>query len=467
MLYDASQPTSPPMIKSHRFSPPLFQSTALLLFAIGMAVMRSAGSVFSGPALLIILAATLLIGISLWRSPGESNHRIVDVILIVTLIFAFTRLPPLIQLYLQFPNLPDNVAGDIAAFFWLACASAALVILLLLDWKMRISSIVFPFLLLAHLFMAFAFLDLSKNPRIDVYLIQMLGADAMVHGVNPYTITFPDLYSPNAGFYPAKLIVNGQIQCGYFYLPMSLLLALPGFLAGDVRYTNLLSLTIAAALIAYARPSRRSFLAAAIVLFLPGSFYILENAWIEPQLLMLLAAAVFVVVRELRFNRITRFILLGCFLATKQYAVLATPLIALLEPDRIIKSLARAFGLVAIVAALIIAPFFLWNPTAFLHSTIALYVGILRTDALSITAWLKLKFGIQSNLLITAGIALAASIVIALRTRPAPTIFAAAMSFVLTIAFLFSTQAFLNYYFLSACTLCIAIAVNPPNRDPL
>ena len=56
-----------------------------------------------------------------------------------------------------------------------------------------------------------------------------------------------------------------DVQCGYFYLPMSLLLAIPGYLLGDVRYSNLIALEIAGALIAFARPSRVSFLCRIVV----------------------------------------------------------------------------------------------------------------------------------------------------------------------------------------------------------
>ena len=127
--------------------------------------------------------------------------------------------------------------------------------------------------------------------------------------------------------------------------------------------------------------------------------------------------------------------------------------------ERGLRPLMRAAMFVTLAAGAVILPFFIWDPHAFLHSSHALYVNLIRTDAISIPAWLKLRFDIQLHLLITAGAGAAAAMLVALRARPNPATFAAAMAFVLTVSFLFSTQAFLNYYFFATGCLCLAIAV--------
>lgn len=445
---------------SRRLSPLLFQSIALLLFGIALATLAHTEDTFNGPALLIVIAATALTGMSLLKQaagPAEkSTDRFFFALLVLTLIFFFTRLP-MFDLYWLFPKARPIVGP----FCMLGCICAVLAIAILIDVRARFAPILFVFLLAAHLLMGLSIFSLSRNPHIDVYVVHTLAEEALTNGSDPYAITFPDIYG-RRDLYPPGLVVNGQVQCGYSYLPMSLLLALPAYIAGDVRYSNLICLTIAAALIGYARPSRRSFLAAILCLFLPGIFHILENDWMEPQMAMLLAAIVFVWVREIRFNRIIQLILFGLLLAVKQYMVLAIPLIWMLaEHDA--RGFVRSLFIVAAATGAVLLPFFLWNPNAFMHSTTALFLGIVRTDGASIPAWLKIQFGVQSNLLITAGIGLLTGIGVAWRAKPTPAIFAAAMSFVLTMGFLFSTQAFLNYYFLSACTLCMAIAVGPAN----
>ena len=194
-------------------------------------------------------------------------------------------------------------------------------------------------------------------------------------------------------------------------------------------------------------------------------FFMLINAWIEPQMLMILAGVVFVAIRRMRFSGVIQFVLLGMLLAEKQYLILVVPLIRLLVPDRGMKHLIRAGAIAGLTASVIILPFFIWDPRAFLHSATALYVNLLRTDAISIPAWLKLKFDIQLHLFITAGAGIAAAIATAWRGRRTPATFAAAMAFVLTVSFFFSTQAFLNYYFFATGCLCVALAAGDYQRN--
>jgi hypothetical protein len=114
--------------------------------------------------------------------------------------------------------------------------------------------------------------------------------------------------------------VNGRLRFGYPYMPLTLLMSLPGYLvAGDVRYSHLAAMVAAAALIAYARPSRLSFAAAALLLLQPRGLYILERSWCEPQVVLLLAATVFAAARGSRYVPLS----LGLLIVSKQY-MLAT-----------------------------------------------------------------------------------------------------------------------------------------------
>ena len=46
-------------------------------------------------------------------------------------------------------------------------------------------------------------------------------------GVDPYAITFPDIYQGRA-YYGSGLSVDGRLQFGFPYFPLSLLLSMPG-----------------------------------------------------------------------------------------------------------------------------------------------------------------------------------------------------------------------------------------------
>ena len=70
-------------------------------------------------------------------------------------------------------------------------------------------------------------------------MFQRSSIAALQRGANPYELTFPNIYD-NASFYGPGLSVDGQLQFGFPYLPLSLLLAVPGqVLTGDHRYSQL------------------------------------------------------------------------------------------------------------------------------------------------------------------------------------------------------------------------------------
>jgi hypothetical protein len=438
-------------------TPRLLRALALLLMTIGMAIMRHHVEGFSGSAILVVIAAAVLMGFSILgarRLPERCSFEspAVVVLLILSLAVCFWETP-----------------GMRMPFSLMMIASGVMVSVIAFDRRARMAPVIFGAMLLINGVLNLYFLANSDSPRIDVYVIQKLGVEKLLHGENPFAMTFPDIYGPNAHYYPPGIVwehvvqmpggpgIARDVQCGYFYWPMSLLLATPGYLFGDVRYSNLVSLIVAAALIAFSRPSRISFLAASVVLFCPAIFLMLVNAWLEPQLLMLFSLAMFFLVRGKGRFPVVSCLIIGLLVAEKQYMVLTVPVIQLMIDQRGLKPLTRAAVLVAIGAGVIIVPFFIWDPRAFLHSSHALYVNLIRTDAISILAWLKVRFDIQLHLFVTAGVGVAAAILVALFGRRNPATFAAGMAFVLTVSFLFSTQAFLNYYFFALG--CLATAV--------
>jgi len=293
----------------------------------------------------------------------------------------------------------------------------------------------------------------APDPGVDVCLFQRNAADTLLRGENPYSITFKDPYRDSSGFYGAGISANGRLQFGYPYPPLSLLLIIPAHLLGDFRYAHLAAMGVAAALIALCRPGRPAFAAAALLLFTPRGFFVLEAGWTEPLAVMFLAGTVFAACRSRRSLPVP----LGLLLATKQYLpllVLATPLLR--RPSNVTwKAIA--------VAAAVTLPLAMWDLPGFVHSVVLLqFRQPFRPDALGYLVPLSdLGFGTPPAWIafVAAGIAGA----IALRRCPrTPAGFAAAAALVLLAFFAFNKQAFCNYYHLVIGALCCAAGAADP-----
>ena len=126
-----------------------------------------------------------------------------------------------------------------------------------------------------------------------------------------------------SGFYSPEAVSGGRVLFGYPYPPLSLLMVLPGYALGDYRYAELAAIVLSACLIAYGRPSQRSRLGAALLLTTPRVFFVLEQGWTEPAAVLLVALTAFAMMRRPRATDWTA----GLMLASKQYLVIAVPLL--------------------------------------------------------------------------------------------------------------------------------------------
>lgn len=201
----------------------------------------------------------------------------------------------------------------------------------------------------------------SPSPHIDVFVFQRDACAALLAGKNPYAMTFPNIYGDATPFYGRDLSAAGRLQFGFVYPPLSLFLALPGHLLGDYRYSHVAAIVGAAALMAFARRGPLGAAAAALYLLTPRSFFVIEQGWTEPFVVLLLAAVVFVACRA----RWALPYALGLFLCVKQYLVVALVPSLLLVPwaDR---KAARGFVIrVAATALVVTLPLALCNPRAF------------------------------------------------------------------------------------------------------
>ena len=310
-------------------------------------------------------------------------------------------------------------------------------------------------LLLTHALLGLWVLHAAPNPGIDIAVFQRDAADALLRGDNPYAITFADPYSKapagSPRFYGPGVSVDGRLRFGYPYLPLSLLLTTPAHLLGGFRYAQLAAMTLAGALLALARPGRVAFAAAALLLFTPRGFFVLEAGWTEPLAVLMLAGTVFAACRLPRSLPVP----LGLLLASKQYLVLAL----LATPQLSGRGWRAMFAKTALVAALVTLPLALWNASAFWHSAVALqFRQPFRSDALSYLVPLGQIIGAQPPAWVGLTLALAAGFVAQRRLPRTPAAFAAAVAFTFLVFFAFNKQAFCNYYHFVIGALCCAVA---------
>lgn len=301
----------------------------------------------------------------------------------------------------------------------------------------------------------------SPAPPIDVHLFQRDGVEALLQGRNPYAMTFPDIYGHSA-YYGDGLSVNGELQFGFPYFPLSLLAAMPGeMLASDPRYSQLAAIELTALLMVLARPGGLGAIAAVLYLTTPRLFFVLEQSWTEPFVVLGAAA---VVVAACRAPRLTPW-LFGAFVAIKQYLVFALPAAVLLVRRRDgLSGVMRLLVQAAVVGAAITLPFVLWDPAAFVKSVVTLQMyQPFRADALSYLAWWASLGHPAPSTAIPFVLSSAAAALAVWRSPRTGAGFAAAMALTFLVFFAFNKQAFANYYSFALGTLLLAVAAwRPP-----
>jgi hypothetical protein len=298
------------------------------------------------------------------------------------------------------------------------------------------------------------------QPYMDVWMLQTEGLKAFCAGHNPFAAAFPDLYH-RPELYAPGVLKDGLVHQGFPYPPMVFWLDLPGYLlGGDYRWSNLACIALAAVLIAFARKgSRLGPLAAALFLFTPRVFFVLESGWTEPTTILLFAATIFCACRLPRLMPIC----LGLFLCSKQYLIWAIPPILLLagrpiKLGKVIRTLAIAF----IAGCVVSLPLIFWDVHAFITANFGIAdTARFRMDALSYLALfanlIRREPSALAATLIGFTAALGATAFATLRGRRTPSGYAVAVAFGHLIFFCFYKFAFCNYYYFLIAVFCCAL----------
>ncbi len=469
---------------------------ALAALALGLALEVNLGQYHRAAMPWLTLSLVACVAASVTPNVGRltlAGWRPDQLVLAIALTVQFALL------YVRDPAVTLKITGpdDLAPFKAGVALAAALVAVGVS--ATRAARLAVPMLLLAHLALGVWIIRATPAPGIDVYVFQHDACDALLNGVNPYAITFPDVYHGKLPVYAPGLAENGRLNFGYPYLPLTLLLALPGHLLGDFRYAQLLAMTLAGALLAYARrggggddkvtigqgdkvmeaepsrlvtpspchhvssppPAARSVAAAAMLLFTPRGFFVLEAGWTEPFVILLLTATVFAACRRGTVWGVASAIAFGLMLASKQYMILALPLVLLLPIPRKAGRLAAFVIIAIVVAAAVTLPMALWDVKAFIHSAVTLqFQQPFRADALSYLV--PLRAGGTTAVAWTSFACAAVAGLLALWRCPrTPAGFAIAFALVFFAFFATSKQAFCNYYALVLAAMCCALAATP------
>lgn len=310
-------------------------------------------------------------------------------------------------------------------------------------------------LLIAHFVTGVYLLHNARDPHSDVLVVGRIACRAMLNGQDPYTIDFPDIYDTNPNgphaSYPPGSVINGRVQYGYAYMPLSFAFAMIGHVfGGDFRLGNLLALTAAGGFLAYCGGGL-AVGAAGLLLLSPKAYFVISFGDPEPVVILCLAAVVFL--HRRRFPGLAAS--LGLLIVSKQYM----PLALLAMPLLIRRNLVATYCKAAVAAAVVTLPLVLWNVQAFWHSAVELQLRLpFHADALNWAAW-----WVQSGHaappqwlpFVAALIALAIAMWLAPRNS-------AGFAIVVALAFLaffgLAKQAYCHYYLFTIGALCGCVA---------
>ena len=295
----------------------------------------------------------------------------------------------------------------------------------------------------------------SPAPRIDVWVTLQQATDGLAQGRN---------------FYDMVWVGSPGIQDAFTYLPWTAVLLAPGrWLAGDVRWALLLifvaGLACTAALGAR-RPSSgagtssgawtssASLAAVTLIALAPGTITQAEQAWTEPMLFAALAAWALLVSRGQAWWAVVP-LALAC--ASKQHMALLLPVLLCWQQFGVRRTLATG-GLTGVL----IAPWFIASPSAFVHDTITLLVGfhpIRFANTWFIAARTELgwtpPFWVTGLIVLST---LATACLVVLRRQPPLHELLGWLALLLVVANLVNKQAFYNQFWLAGALVALSLA---------
>jgi hypothetical protein len=300
-------------------------------------------------------------------------------------------------------------------------------------------------------------------PFIDVWHLQQGACAELSAGRDPYSAEYPNVYGDDQ-FIGKEILHNGKVQ-SFPYPPVSLLLALPGYLCGDVRWSLLLAMMATAGfMVATGRrlglPAGHPVeLIALAFLCLPTGapggnkayrgLIMLEMSWTEPFVLLGLTAAAWAMAGGRRWIAALALALAG---GAKQYVFICLP--AWWGGRRLaVRYLATAIA----GAVLVSLPFLIWDPVGLWNGLVRFHIySPFRKDSLSILSAIALTTGRELSPalgFLAAGIV---GLIVARPSNPSVARILLGNAAIFLAFFLLNKAAHLNYHWLSLGLLAAA-----------
>ncbi|WP_088287363.1 glycosyltransferase 87 family protein [Kineosporia sp. A_224] len=353
---------------------------------------------------------------------------------------------------------PDAAVGVRVAMAGTAFVAAGV---LLVPWR-RAADAALLVAALGHTAVVAALVRLDPAPRIDVWYTLQGFADALGSGHNAYSEVW---------------VGPPGIMRAFTYLPWTGALVSPGrWLLGDVRWALLAAMLLAALAlraasrtpVADAATSAAGPVAGAVLLVLPGTATQAEQAWTEPLLLACLAGAAVALLRRRTWLAV---LLVGLALASKQHIAVLLPVLALWHRFGL-----RRTVLAGLVAAGLVAPWFLTAPADMWHDTVTYLVtfpALKFSNTLYLAAVNDLGWSPPFWLtgLVVVGTVAAVALTVR-RRRPGVAELLRWCALVLAAANLVNKQAFYNQYWLVVALVVLSWALpqddaaDDPAGDP-
>jgi hypothetical protein len=307
-------------------------------------------------------------------------------------------------------------------------------------------------LIIVHLGIAYGHLKATPGGDIDCFTFQEEASRSLWHGVDPYGLTHANLYNPRdtRAFYGPGVVVNGRVQVGLQYPPVTFLTALPGYLVGDVRYGYVAAIVLTALLVFAMLPDARGVWFMGFLLLDPITFVVEDRCWTEPLVLMLVCATLYAARRRSWWLPLA----FGLFLASKQYNFLALPFLGYLVRPFQWRTYWKLMGSSIAIGLLSALPFALWNMRALWHDLVLFHLAQpFRQDAVSFAVELPVYAKVGPVLLVVF------LVWAARRKGYRLAMFPLAYGMAMLLFVSASKQAFANYYFLITETLLLGSAL--------
>lgn len=431
--------------------------TVLLLgFLVGMQLVQS-----SHPLVMaMLLAAGAACGIASAVGPLSgrfTSQRIADASLWARGIVLFGSVSVLVQ------GLAIADAGIAIYTAVLVIGTSATLVFILRD-RTRAGCVAFWFLMAGYASMMLVLFSGPGSPSaIDVQYYLEDGTRDILSGESPYGGSIANPYSAEDSrqYFHSDLVEGDRILIGFPYLPAILVVDALGLIMGDVRYTHLVCLLGACALLRRLAHDATGRMLALLPIASPLSVKVLLFYWVEPVVILVLVLVAFAVHNRRRTLGGASVALL---LITKQYLVAVLPFLYIVARRLGAGPVSVAVG----VASALMAGFFIWNPGGFWNDVVAFqFKQPFRADSISLTTALwqgdASPPGWVTGLLpLVAG--LTVSGLISLRSRSGATALMLSVGLGLLVTVLLSKQAFPNYYALVQVAL-VAAAVTWPSPE--